>query len=149
MPKLEIYDGSAWTPVGTGSGTVTSITAGTGLNGGTITTTGTIDLANTAITAGSFVFPSTITFDAQGRATAATAGTAPVTSVTGTTNQVVVTGTTTPVVSLSTTMVTPGTITSTGSITANTVDFIKIAVGTTAQRPGTPTAGMMRLNTSL
>lgn len=51
-----------------GTGTVTSVTAGTGLSGGTITTSGTISLPNTG-TAGSYA---NVTTDAQGRVTAGT-----------------------------------------------------------------------------
>lgn len=50
------------------SGTVTSVTAGTGLSGGTITSTGTISMPNTG-TAGTY---SGVTTDAQGRVTAGT-----------------------------------------------------------------------------
>jgi hypothetical protein len=51
-----------------GTGTVTSVTAGTGLSGGAITTSGTISMPNTG-TAGSY---SGVTTDAQGRVTAGT-----------------------------------------------------------------------------
>lgn len=65
---LKYYDGTAVQTVGSGSGsgTVTSITAGTGLSGGTITTSGTISLPNTG-TAGTYT---KVTTDAQGRVTA-------------------------------------------------------------------------------
>lgn len=50
--KVKIGNGStAWTSLAyTGSGTVTSITAGTGLSGGTITTSGTIAIDSTVAT---------------------------------------------------------------------------------------------------
>lgn len=51
-----------------GTGTVTSVTAGTGLSGGTITTSGTISMPNTG-TAGTYA---SVTTDAQGRVTSGT-----------------------------------------------------------------------------
>ena len=71
--NLEIYNSSIWRPMGTGDGTVTSVTAGTGLNGGVITATGTIDIANTAVTSGSYTLTN-LTVNAQGQITAASNG---------------------------------------------------------------------------
>ncbi len=53
-----------------GNGTVTNVSTGTGLTGGPITTTGTVSLANTSVTAGTYGSNTgtvQILVDAQGR----------------------------------------------------------------------------------
>jgi hypothetical protein len=62
----QIFAGSG----GGGSGTVTSVTAGTGLTGGTITHSGTIGLASSGVSANTYSL-ATVTVDATGRITSA------------------------------------------------------------------------------
>lgn len=126
-----------------GTGTVTSVATGTGLTGGPITTTGTIALANTTVTAGAYTLAN-ITVDAQGRITAAangSAGTGTVTDVSVVSANglagTVATSTSTPAITLSTTV--------TGLVKGNGTALSAATAGTDYVAPGgalgTPSSG--------
>ena len=76
---FEGYLNGAWSAFASTGVGVLSINTGTGLTGGPITSTGTISIANTAVTAGSYT-AANITVNAQGQLTAASSTTALVSS---------------------------------------------------------------------
>jgi len=74
---FEGYANGVWGSITTGTG-VTSVATGTGLTGGPITSTGTISIADTAVTAGSYGSASSVgafTVNGQGQLTAASSTT--------------------------------------------------------------------------
>ena len=109
-------------------GTVTNVDTGTGLTGGPITSTGTISLANTAVSAGTYGDSANsvqITVDAQGRLTAAANVAIPQGTVTNVATGTGLTGgpiTSTGTISLANTAVSPGVYGDAGNVAQVTID---------------------------
>ena len=117
--KFEYCDGASWYPLASESwvtlnapGTVTSLTAGTGLSGGTITGSGTIALANiSGFSPGQYNWPNSLTINAQGQVTGANAGNQPITSIISNSGLTVNTSGGQSLINIFDTGVTPGTYT--------------------------------------
>lgn len=132
MVTFEGYTAAGWGAIVAGDA-VTLIDTGTGLTGGPITSSGTISIADTAVTPDSYGSTTQVgqfTVNGQGQITAASnvaisvASIGAVASVTGTANEVTATGTTNVVVSL------PGALTFTGkTVTGGTFDMLAATVG--------------------
>ena len=127
---FEGYVNGVWTAFASGSG-VTSIATGTGLTGGPITSTGTISIANTAVTAGSYGSATevgTFAVNAQGQLTAASnvsitpSGIGAVASVSGTANEITATGTTNVTLSLPTALTFTGKTVTGGTLTGVSIN---------------------------
>jgi hypothetical protein len=132
LASFEGYTSAGWGAIVAGAA-VTLINTGTGLTGGPITSAGTISLADTAVTAGTYGSATQVgqfAVNAQGQLTSASnvtitaSGIGAVASVAGTANEITATGTTNVTLSL------PAALTFTGkTVTDGTFNMVAATVG--------------------
>jgi hypothetical protein len=132
--QLNVFEGQdnsgVWQTLALGGG-VTSILTGTGLTGGPITSTGTISIAATGVTAASYGNGTNvpqIVVNAQGQITSATnvaitaSGIGAVASVSGTANEITASGTTNVTLSLPTALTFTGKTVTGGTLSGVSID---------------------------
>lgn len=122
--------------------TTRSIQAGVGINitnGDGVNDNPSIALENTGIINGTYSYPTSLSVNEQGQLTAATAGPAPIINLaSGSPGQLYVTpGTQYPTIYFADNVALPGN------------ESVTIPTGTTAERPTSPSVGMIRINTDL
>jgi len=136
------YSAGAWRQFSLAGG-VTQVDTGTGLTGGPITGIGTISIANTAVTAGSYGSSTQVpsfTVNAQGQLTFAAnvsisaSAIGAITAVNGTANEITATGTTTVTLSLPASLTFTGKTITGGVFTGATID--NSAIGATTASSG-------------
>ena len=137
------YSGGAWRAFSL-SGGVTEVDTGTGLTGGPILGVGTISIADTAVTAGSYGTSTSVgsfTVNAQGQLTNATnvaisaSAIGAVTTVNGTANEITATGTSTVTLSLPAALTFTGKTVTGGTFTGTTVTNATQTGGTINNTP--------------
>lgn len=107
------------------AGTVTSVIAGTGLNGGTITTSGTISLADiSGFAPGVYYWLNSLTINSKGQVTGANSGNQPITSIVSNSGLTINTSGGQALINIFDTGVTPGTYTWPAGFSVNSLGQI-------------------------